>query len=349
MTYRPPGLRERSSKHISCSPNACPDGMRVETMGRRYLLDCEPWLHEERTYVTRHSVAEQQCVECSVQSCVSCDKNKRKCEQCMADNSLYVEDGTGIHSCVPKENCPGDMFTNCGLHGDECQEDGRPGWIPVCTLWTVCGAGQIEAPDGSPTKTRDRVCTAVPTEAKPIGPAIGVVVVAFALFGLAAVSTPPPQQLTLRRSHIRRLNLTLRQSRILRLNIRGQYRLSGNRFLLSRGLMDEHLHYTSDAQDVHLQHTSQVDAGWIRFLTSSSIYTLAPILDNTGHILQTSVAENQAESAGHLYLADQRKGSEYCIRWRCCGTCCAHQGPKCCQCEQCNNVQQPTKRNTSPR
>jgi len=124
----------------------CPIGHRVENIGKRYLLDCEPWVHEEREYVTRHAVAELQCVKCVVQNCAVCNENYRHCDECDHDHSLFVDPETNVHNCVLTQECPGERFST------NANED----VVHTCQLHTVCVQGQEETL--APTKLSDREC-----------------------------------------------------------------------------------------------------------------------------------------------------------------------------------------------
>jgi serine/threonine protein kinase len=100
-----------------CIEDKCPEGTRLRGIGRRYLLDCEPWLHEERPYDTRYAVSVRQCEKCAVLHCFQCDENYRQCSRCNDGYSLHVADGTGIHTCVPVGECPGDMYSAHYIEG----------------------------------------------------------------------------------------------------------------------------------------------------------------------------------------------------------------------------------------
>ena len=140
-------VQGRNGHHLAT--RECPMGSRTENNGRRYLLDCEPWVHEERGYVTRYAVAEQQCVDCVVQNCLTCDENYRHCDECDHEHSLHVDPETKVHSCVLTEECPGDRYSTNAVKDK----------VPQCKPWGVCGAGQEETV--APTKLTDRACALI--------------------------------------------------------------------------------------------------------------------------------------------------------------------------------------------
>ena len=156
--------------------------------GRSYLLDCEPWLHADRSYATRHAVAEQHCVSCIVANCNVCDDDYRHCDECDADHSLFVDPDTGVHSCVERGSCPAGFYsTNENsaafvengtaalsgapqvavgqeeLYAQQLGKGGENGGaaeqpnLHECVEWLEeCGSGQIEVV--APTSMRNREC-----------------------------------------------------------------------------------------------------------------------------------------------------------------------------------------------
>jgi Leucine-rich repeat (LRR) protein len=171
-----------SQSSESCISTDCPTGQRLESIGRSYLLDCEPWLHGDRSYVTRHAVAEQHCVECVIEDCKVCNSNYRQCDECDAEHSLYVDLDTNVHKCVPREECPESHYST-NEHGLGV-DDGNELNLHRCVAWTKCGDGQVETSVG--TALTDRECdTSFGSEA--VGGTIGGIAAFFFLLITAIV------------------------------------------------------------------------------------------------------------------------------------------------------------------
>ena len=163
------GAEEHGPNGDAMAKRECPDGSRIENNGMRYLLDCEPWVHEAREYVTRHVVAEQQCVDCVVQNCLTCDENYRRCDECDHQHSLYIDKETNVHSCVLTEECPGDMFST------NAAEDR----VHECKDWDICEKGQEETV--APTKLTDRTCAPINITAAVAASVAPVLFIAFCI------------------------------------------------------------------------------------------------------------------------------------------------------------------------
>ena len=172
---------------MTCIAGHCPSGSRLESIGRSYLLDCEPWLHADRSYATKHAVAEQHCVSCIVANCKVCDENYRHCDKCDAEHSLFVDPDTGVHSCVKRTECP-DGFYSTDAHstlvfdGADGDDDPTDMNLHECVAWTECGDGQKEESEATPMT--DRVCKSS-VSAAMIGGTVGGIVGVFVLIIIA--------------------------------------------------------------------------------------------------------------------------------------------------------------------
>ena len=182
---------------MACISNKCPAGTRTESIGRSYLLDCEPWLHADRSYTTRHAVAEQHCVACIVAKCKVCNENYRHCDECDAEHSLFINPVNGIHTCVERGACPSGYYSNStqptsmNLH--------------VCVTHTACGDGQKEA--RVPTKVSDRICSRA-VSSKEIGGAVGGILVVFLIVVLVLINRHQAK-IGLLKSELKQLGKTL--------------------------------------------------------------------------------------------------------------------------------------------
>ena len=137
---------------FECVPNlrGCPDGMRQDLIGRRHLVDCEPWMHAARTYETVFAVAERQCVECAVPHCSVCDGGEfRVCSKCKEGFSLYQgvsDDGGSLeHICTER----------CAQFDHYSSNDSSVG-VQMCVKSTTCGDGENEI--AGLTEEMDRTC-----------------------------------------------------------------------------------------------------------------------------------------------------------------------------------------------
>ena len=128
-----------------CLTESCPEGFRKEYIGKRHLVDCEPWFHADRAYITRFVLGEMQCIQCSVLDCAVCNDNDfRACSQCIAGHSLLKElsaDGTSVeHTCV-----------------ERCSEHDRYSFDGECVPLTECR--QREEVEAEATESTDRSCS----------------------------------------------------------------------------------------------------------------------------------------------------------------------------------------------
>ena len=145
-----------------CLATRCPEGYRKEYIGKRHLVDCEPWFHIDRAYSTRFVLGETQCIRCLVQHCSVCtDNDFRACSQCIAGRSLLKElnaDATSVeYACV-----------------ERCSDHGRYSLNGECAPLSSCG--QREDVEIEATELTDRVCSPqATTTAKTVGAVIGAV------------------------------------------------------------------------------------------------------------------------------------------------------------------------------
>ena len=147
-----------------CVLDGCPSGYREDIIGRRRLVDCEPWLHAERPYDTVFAAAERQCVECAVTNCAVCDGGEfRVCSKCSPGFSLFTgvsdDDAYVEHICTA--TCSEYEHYSAVVSAANAESGGiggatTTGGSHVCIAWTTCGEGEHE--EVAPTEDSDRSC-----------------------------------------------------------------------------------------------------------------------------------------------------------------------------------------------
>lgn len=158
-----------STCNVTCAP-----GTRLETSGRRHLLDCEPWLHRTRDYQTKFAFAERHCADCLVANCAVCDSNYRQCEQCKESFSLFRASGrANVTADKCTRQCPAGLFSQ---RSDVKHSANASRQASSYTCQTVKACGELDVLTHA-TSTSDRVCDNRPVVERDdggLGIALGV-------------------------------------------------------------------------------------------------------------------------------------------------------------------------------